>query len=121
VVDALSKRPAACSLMEISTEWKSHLLVEYSKDNFTCDILDGQVQDDRYRVIDDIIFYKDRVYLVLGSDLGENILTTVHDSPLASHQGQREVLLEGPQTGRSERGSLGRASNRMRCDISMSA
>jgi hypothetical protein len=31
VVNALSRRPAACSLMEISTDWKSHLLVEYSK------------------------------------------------------------------------------------------
>jgi hypothetical protein len=28
VVDALSRRPAACSLMEISADWKSHLLVE---------------------------------------------------------------------------------------------
>ena len=25
VVDALSRKPAACSLMEISTDWKSHL------------------------------------------------------------------------------------------------
>jgi hypothetical protein len=59
VADALSMRPTTCSLMEISTDWKSHLLVEYSKNKFACEILDGQVQDDRYRVINDVIFYKD--------------------------------------------------------------
>jgi hypothetical protein len=36
VEDALSRRLAACSLMEISTDWKSYLLVEYSKDKFAC-------------------------------------------------------------------------------------
>ena len=58
VVDALSRRPAACSLMEISADWKSHLFLEYSKNKFACEILEGQVQDDRYRVMDDVIFYK---------------------------------------------------------------
>jgi transposase InsO family protein len=33
------------------------------------------------------MFYKDRVYLVSDSGLKKNILTTVHDSPLAGHQG----------------------------------
>ena len=60
VVDALSRRPATLSLLEISADWKAHLLVEYSKNRFTCEILDGQVQDDRYRVIDDVIYYKDK-------------------------------------------------------------
>jgi hypothetical protein len=31
VASALLRRPMACSLMEISTDWNSHLLVEYSK------------------------------------------------------------------------------------------
>jgi hypothetical protein len=43
VADALSRRPAACSLMEISVDWKSHLLVEYSKNKFTCEVMDGQI------------------------------------------------------------------------------
>jgi hypothetical protein len=103
VENALSRRPTACSLMEISADWKSHLLVEYSKNKFTCEILDGKVQNDMYKVIDDIIFYKDRVYLVPGLSLRKKILAAVHDSPLAGHQGvfqnlqagQREILLEG--------------------------
>jgi len=41
VVDALSRRPVALSLLEISVDWKAHLLVEYSKNKFACKILDG--------------------------------------------------------------------------------
>jgi hypothetical protein len=85
VPDALSRRPATCSLMKVSADWKSHLLVEYSKNKFACEVLDGQVQDDRYKVIDDVILYKDRVYLVAGSGLKKKILAAIDDSPLASH------------------------------------
>ena len=55
VVDALSRRPAALSLMSLDTDWRAELLVEYSKDCFACEILDGQVTDDRYRVMDEVI------------------------------------------------------------------
>jgi hypothetical protein len=41
VADALSRRPVACSLMEISVDWKSHLLVEYSKNKCACEVMDG--------------------------------------------------------------------------------
>lgn len=41
VADALSWRPTTLSLLEISSDWKNYLLVEYSKDRFTCEILDG--------------------------------------------------------------------------------
>jgi hypothetical protein len=43
VADALSRRPATCSLMEILVDWKSHLLVEYSKNKFVCEVMDGQI------------------------------------------------------------------------------
>jgi hypothetical protein len=43
VDDALSRRPVTCSLMEISADWKSHLLVEYSKNKFTCEVMDGKI------------------------------------------------------------------------------
>jgi hypothetical protein len=87
VVAALSRRPVTCSLMEISADWKSHLLVEYSKNKFACEVMDGQIHDDRYRVIGDVKLYKDRVYLVPNSRVKKKILTTVHDSPRAGHQG----------------------------------
>ena len=41
VADALSKRPDSLSLMSISTDWRSLLLVEYSKNKFACELLDG--------------------------------------------------------------------------------
>jgi hypothetical protein len=47
VVDALSKRPSAYSMSKISVDWKSHLLVEYSKNKIACELMDGQVQEYR--------------------------------------------------------------------------
>jgi hypothetical protein len=41
VADALSRRHVTCSLMEISADCKSHLLVEYSKNKFACEVMDG--------------------------------------------------------------------------------
>jgi hypothetical protein len=40
VVDALSRRPDMCLLTEISADWKSHLVVEYSKNKFACEVMD---------------------------------------------------------------------------------
>ena len=50
-------------------------------------LLDGQIQDDRYRIIDDIIYYKGRIYLVLELALKNKILQASHESPLLGHQG----------------------------------
>jgi hypothetical protein len=61
--------------------------MEYSKKKFFGEILDGKVVDGRYRVLDEVIFYKDRIYLVPESELKRKILRAVHDSPLAKHQG----------------------------------
>ena len=49
--------------------------------------MDGHTHDDRYRVVNDIIYYKDRIYLVPESKLKQKILKEVHDSPLAGHPG----------------------------------
>ena len=87
VDDALSRRTTSLSLMSISTDWRSLLLVEYSKNKFACELMDGQIQDDRYRIIDDIIYYKGRIYLVPESALKRKIIQASHDSPLLGHQG----------------------------------
>jgi len=52
------------SLMDITQELKTQCLVEYSKDQQECEILDGTHGDYRYRVMDDVIYYKDKIYLV---------------------------------------------------------
>jgi hypothetical protein len=74
-------------MMDICTDWNAHLLVEYSKNKFLCEVMDGQVIDDRYRVLDNVIFYKDRIYLVPESTLKGKILKVCHDSPITGHQG----------------------------------
>ena len=74
IADALSRRHTSLSLMSISTDWRSLLLVEYSKNKFACELLDGQVQDDKYRIIDDIIYYKNRMYLIPELALRKKII-----------------------------------------------
>ena len=39
VANTLSRRSASLSLMSIEPGWKAHLLVEFSKDCFACEVL----------------------------------------------------------------------------------
>jgi hypothetical protein len=87
VAYALSRRPLAYSMTELLVDWKPHLLVEYSKNRFSCELMDGELQDDRYKVINDIIYYKGRIYLVPGSTFRGKLLQDFHDAPIAGHQG----------------------------------
>jgi hypothetical protein len=50
-------------------------------------MMEGITHDDRYRVVDDIIYYKDMIYLVLESTLKDKILRVVHDELLVGHLG----------------------------------
>ena len=86
VANALSRRPSI-SLMDVAEKWKAILEVEYAKDKFSCERFDGTNHDDRYKMLEGIIYYKDRIYLVLGSSLNEKVLKKAHDSPLACHTG----------------------------------
>jgi hypothetical protein len=49
--------------------------------------MDGQIQDDNFRIIDDLIYYKGRIFLVPGSTFKDKVLQACHDSPMAGHQG----------------------------------
>jgi hypothetical protein len=93
VSDALSRRLATFSMTEMSVEYKSILLVEYSKNTFSCELMEGIIQDDRYRVVDDIIYYKDMIYLFLESTLKNKIMRAVHDAPLAGHLGYLNIYM----------------------------
>ena len=53
--------------MAITKNWKDMLLVEYAKDKFDCDVLDGLMGDDKYRIFNGLIYYKDIIYLVQDS------------------------------------------------------
>jgi hypothetical protein len=68
-------------------DWKDHLVVEYAKDQFACQLLDGHIQDDNFRVVKDLIYYKGRIFLVPGSAFKAKVLHACHNSPVAGHQG----------------------------------
>ena len=66
VAYALSRKPSF-SLMGIAKIWKDMLLVEYAKDKFAFDVLDGLMGDYNYRILEGLIYYKGRIYLLLDS------------------------------------------------------
>ena len=71
--------------MDIAHDWKAQILVEYSKDKHACEILDDAHVDDRFWVMDDVIYYKDQIYLVSGSQVREKVMKAAHNYPLAVH------------------------------------
>lgn len=87
MADALSRKSETCSLIELAEDWKAHLSAEYAKNQFACALANRLIQDDTYKIVDDIIYYKDKIYLVPESTLKEKILKVMHDIPSARHQG----------------------------------
>jgi len=87
VADALSRRPSIYAMTDILVEWKAHLLVEYSKKKFACEVMGGHVQDDNFRIMDDIIYYKGQIFLVPDSTVKAKVLQACHDSPVVGPQG----------------------------------
>lgn len=87
MVDALSRKPTTLSLMSLDADWRAQLLVEYSKDHFAYEVLDGQISNDRCKVMDEVIYYRDKIFLTRTYHLKEKILHESHDSPLSGHQG----------------------------------
>ena len=59
--------------------WESQILVEYSKNLFTCKVLEGQVMDKRYRVVDGIIYFHNQIYLTRDSKLKDKLLYAAYD------------------------------------------
>ena len=66
----------------------------------------GRFRIDRYRIVDDIIYYKRRIYLIPELALRNKIIQAAHDSTIRTlgfledlQVDPREVLMEGPQGG----------------------
>ena len=58
MADALTRRPSVYAMTDVLVDWKDHFVMEYSKNQSACQVIDGQVQDDKFRVIEGIIYYK---------------------------------------------------------------
>jgi hypothetical protein len=118
VADALFRRLVAFSMTEISTDWKSILLMEYSKNTFACEFMEGSIKNGGYMVVDDIIYYKDTIYLIPKSTLMDNILRAVHDAPLVGNQGYMKTCRKVRERF-SWKGMKGDALPNLReCDLS---
>ena len=49
--------------------------------------MDDHIQDDMYKMVYNITFYKDKIHLMLMSRLKENIVRATHDTPLVGNPG----------------------------------
>ena len=49
--------------------------------------MDGVIYNEEYKVDDDLIYYKDSIFLVFVSEIKKGILEVVHNAPVASHPG----------------------------------
>lgn len=74
IIDVASKNMTVNSLPHSLDNWWAYLLVEYSKNTFACQLMDGFIHDERYKVIDDIIYLGDKIYLVPDSKLKKLIM-----------------------------------------------
>ena len=61
------------------------MLVDYSKDLFTCMIIDDQLQVEGYSFQDEVIYYHGRIFLSRASKLKEKLLQRAHEEFLFSH------------------------------------
>ncbi|XP_059070586.1 uncharacterized protein LOC131860220 [Cryptomeria japonica] len=104
VADALSRRLHLCFLGEIAADWKEWISVEYAKDKWASDIIDGTIGDDRYIVVNDLIIYKEKIVLIPGSRMKKKVLKAFHDIPLAGHPATSRL------TNKFRNGLLGKGS-----------
>jgi hypothetical protein len=74
VVVAFSRRPSIYAMTDVSIDWKDHLVMEYARNQFTCQIMDGQIQDDNFRIVDGLVYYKGRIFLVPESTFKAKVL-----------------------------------------------
>ena len=78
-------RSSTMSLRRIDPYWRSQLLVEYSKDRGACMILDDLGGDDRYMVVDEVIYYYGIVFLARVSELKRKLLHATHVDFFSMH------------------------------------
>ena len=67
VADALSRRPHICTLAEIIGARKNKIIEEYARDTWACRVIVGTIHDDCYVVMDGLIKFQSRIYLIPSS------------------------------------------------------
>ena len=60
---------------------------EYVEDPWANGILEGNLPNDEYKVEEELIQYKNRIFLVCNSRMKDKIIKEYHDNTLVGHQG----------------------------------
>ena len=74
-------------LVSLDPYWDSQLMMEYSKDLFTCEVLDGELMDGRYKLVDGVIYFHEHIYLARDSKLKEKLLNATYEILLSKPTG----------------------------------
>ena len=85
-------------LTDISEDWRHLILAEYAKDTWAAGFIDGTIQDIRYTLVNELIIYKGRIFLVSRSTVRRMI-----------HLWQ-DILVSTRHTNRLESASHGKGS-----------
>ena len=73
--------------MDISEDWRHLILAEYAKDTWASGFIDGLIQNSDFTLVNEIIIYKGRIYLVPRSKVKRMVLRVYHDSPMVGYPG----------------------------------
>ena len=69
----------------ISENWKEDIIAEYAKHPEASMILEGNIPHEYFKVHNDIILYKGRVFLTPRLKIKETILKEYHNNPMVGH------------------------------------
>ena len=84
--DALSRRSHINHISCISG-WKEDIIADYAKDQIAIEVMEGKISNGDFKISNDLIFYKGRIYLTPKSKVNKLIMKEYHDNPLAGHSG----------------------------------
>jgi hypothetical protein len=90
VVDALSRKDEevrAYATTIVIPDWLDEIRVEYAKDPESNSIINNLDQNPKFEWKNDILWYKDRIYLIPSSKFKMKVLKESHSSPATGHVG----------------------------------
>ncbi|KAH9305697.1 hypothetical protein KI387_010101, partial [Taxus chinensis] len=104
-------------MTEIAADWRAVITAEYAKNQLASKILEGEIEDEKYKVVDGLILYKNKVFLVPESKVKSKILEAMHDSPLAGHPecpGAKDLVQQSQDILKALKDNLSHAQNQQK-------
>ena len=63
------------------------IIANYAKDPIATEVMEGKISNEDFKISNDLIFYKGRIYLTPKFEVKKLIMKEYHDNPLAGHPG----------------------------------